>query len=53
MWLSAIGWEIAEYPLKEYVPGLFPRHTQDRLPNMAGDVAAVAFGWWLVDRVKR
>lgn len=41
----AVGWEIAERPLKERVPAIFPQASQDSWPNMIGDIAAVMLGW--------
>ena len=46
-WTCALGlaWELAENPLKAYLPGLFPNATSDTLRNSVVDVLAVVGGW--------
>lgn len=41
----AVGWEVAENPLKDRFPGLFPNHSHDTLANATGDVLATMVGW--------
>jgi hypothetical protein len=41
----AIGWEIAEGPLKAAAPGLFPHPSQDSLQNAALDATAAMVGF--------
>jgi len=51
-WLAlagAIGWEIAEHPLKNKWPKAFPASPHDTIGNAAADAAAVMLGWWLFD----
>jgi hypothetical protein len=47
----SIAWEILEHPLKDHVPVLFPKSTQDTLANSAGDIAANMIGWSLGHRL--
>ena len=43
---TAVGWELAERPLKRRVPQLFPaKGTQDSLQNSIGDAVAMMGGW--------
>ena len=41
----AVGWELAERPLKRAVPRIFPHASQDSLANATCDVLAVMLGW--------
>lgn len=41
----ALGWELVEIPLKDHAPQVFPRSSQDTVPNAICDVAAVMAGW--------
>lgn len=41
----AVGWEVAENPLKDRFPGLFPNGSHDSLANATGDVLATMVGW--------
>jgi hypothetical protein len=41
----AIGWELAENPLKDRFPKLFPHASHDTPANAVADVAAVTAGW--------
>lgn len=41
----AVGWELLERPLKENLPGLFPRRSQDSFQNALGDAVAMLVGW--------
>jgi hypothetical protein len=50
--LIATGWEVIEHLLKNCTPQLFVFPSQDTLRNALGDVAATAFGWFLVRWVK-
>lgn len=45
----AVLWEVAERPLKEHYPDLFPHATQDTLANMFGDVISTTSGWILAN----
>jgi hypothetical protein len=48
-WPVALGlsvlWEIAEHPLKNKLPEMFPNATQDTVTNSAGDVGANMLGY--------
>lgn len=44
----AVAWELAEDPLKAYVPRLFPHATRDTLRNAVADVLAAMLGWTAV-----
>lgn len=47
MWLVvvlALGWELAERPLKRKFPGAFPHSSQDTAQNAIVDAAAVIGG---------
>jgi hypothetical protein len=44
---AAVGWEIAERPLKRKFPKIFPHATQDTPANMIGDAVAMVGGWVL------
>lgn len=48
-WLAAgaVAWEVAERPLKEVLPKLFPRQTQDSFENASVDALAMVGGWLL------
>jgi hypothetical protein len=41
----AVGWELAERPLKRVIPRAFPHASQDSLANATCDVLAVMAGW--------
>lgn len=41
----AVGWEVAENPLKDRFPGVFPHAEHDTLANATGDVLATMVGW--------
>jgi hypothetical protein len=41
----AIAWEVAENPLKDRFPGVFPHATHDRPCNAVADTCAVMAGW--------
>lgn len=43
--VTAIGWEVAENPLKDRFPEVFPHATHDTLLNATGDVLATMVGW--------
>jgi hypothetical protein len=45
------AWEIAERPLKDAFPAMFPSETQDSLRNAVGDALAMAAGAWLFQYV--
>ena len=45
--IFAVGWEMAERPLKVRYPTFFPRHTQDSPTNSIVDVVATMIGWWV------
>jgi hypothetical protein len=45
--LLAVGWELAERPLKANWPHLFPHSSQDTLANAAGDILATMIGYYL------
>ena len=53
-WTCALGlaWEIAENPLKAYLPRLFPNATSDTLRNSVVDVLAVVGGWGVMQLVR-
>lgn len=55
-WWAAVGfalaWEIAERPLKDNLPGVFPNATQDTVPNAITDAAAVVAGWALLRHMR-
>ena len=44
----AVGWEVAEQPLKRRVPQVFPDPRYDRWANAALDAGAVMAGYGLV-----
>jgi hypothetical protein len=50
----AVAWEVAERPLKDAFPELFPSQTQDSLQNATGDAISMVLGrllWsWLEPR---
>jgi hypothetical protein len=46
----AVGWELAERPLKRLAPGIFPTESQDSPQNALGDVLATLAGWYAVNR---
>lgn len=48
----ATGWEVAERPLKENFPGLFPHRTQDTFANAAVDALAMIGGYYIWRRMK-
>jgi hypothetical protein len=41
----AIGWELAEKPLKRRFPGRFPNPTPDTAKNAAWDISATVMGY--------
>ncbi len=47
--ILAIAWEVAEPTVKQAAPRLFPEPARDSIANKAGDIAAFAAGWWVVD----
>lgn len=50
--LTAVGWEIAERPLKELYPGAFPHASQDVFQNSAMDGFATFLGWVIGDALR-
>ena len=48
----ALAWELAERPAKRKAPELFPNPSQDSVPNMAGDIAAMGLGAYLARGMK-
>jgi hypothetical protein len=51
--LLALGWELAEIPLKIAHPESFPHPAQDSAANAVGDVAAVLIGWTIVRAMQK
>jgi hypothetical protein len=47
----AVAWEIAQRPLREVLPGLFPDPRHDSLAGAVVDTAAVLAGWWIMGRL--
>jgi hypothetical protein len=45
----AIGWEIAEQPLKRKYPGVFPNPSPDTAINASWDIAATTMGYAAAD----
>lgn len=43
--LGAVAWEIAERPLKQFIPRAFPHPSQDSAANSIVDALAVCAGW--------
>ena len=41
----AVGWELAERPLKDAYPSLFPSQSQDSTMNATFDALAMIAGW--------
>jgi hypothetical protein len=46
----AVGWELAEGPLKRIAPGAFPHPSQDSTANATMDALAMLSGWWATSR---
>lgn len=44
----AVAWEVAQRPLKEAFPGVFPDPQVDTLLGAAVDVGAMLLGWYVL-----
>jgi len=44
----AVGWEIIEDPLKDWIPGIFPHASHDSFTNSAFDAIAMVSGWAVI-----
>jgi len=49
----AVGWEIAEHVLKDFIPALFSYPSQDTMINSVGDVLSTLIGWSLTMVVRQ
>lgn len=49
----AIAWEVAQRPLKEAFPNVFPDSRGDTLTGATADVLAVLGGWWILGELER
>ena len=50
--MASIGWEIIERPLKNHLPAIFPKSSQDSLQNSIVDATATIAGWWVAQKLK-